>query len=1014
MGDTSSQVRVTQPETAPVNEELLPHDMPTSPHVGSPVPTEVPATPLRTDPPTVISGQAPILPPSASDSACRILEGRVMPGDRMGHFDLVEYVGGGGMGRVFRAIDTRLARTVALKVLSPEQAADPDALQRFQNEAQSAARLDHDNIVRVYFVGEDRGLHFIVFEFIEGVNVRVLVERKGPLPVAEAISYTLQSAEALAHSDAHGVVHRDIKPSNLLITPEGRVKLIDMGLARLRMVESEAADLTASGVTLGTFDYISPEQARDPRNADIRSDIYSLGCTFFFMLTGRPPFPDGTVLQKLLQHQGDQPPDIRQSRPDLPEEAGRILRKMMAKDPRHRYASPVELVGDLLTLAEHIGLRPMSPTSKVWLTPQEPRVPFLARHLPWIAPIAALVCIVVVLDLFWSLSASREEAIQGLATAGSDESSSSAKRLDSRSVERTRGASTETPSPPRKLPDDARSAASESGLVADGPAPPSYPKGLADVGTPGTGISKTAVWNESPAKIEPKAEGLGRESETLSNLRKQPVLVTNETPSDRADIASRDRAATANNGPTMVASPAKSSPVENPAASPRPVASTAAPSPGSTAGAAAPPNVPPSNVPPPVSESRSSGDAKVPGLLVVSQRGDGEGEYATLAAALAVARDGDVVELRYDGQRQERPMKMSNLRITVRAGRGYRPAVVFRPTETDPVKCPRSMITLTSGRLTVADVALELDVPRHVAADNWAMFETRGGQTVRLERCVFSIRNASDQLTAYHPDVAFFRTIPIPQAEGGFTGVQAATPLTTLELADCIARGEATFLRVDDLQPVHLLWDNGLLVTTERLLAASGGDNAPRPDEMLRLELQHVTGVVRSGLCRLTSSPSNPHQLTVQLGCSDCIWQGTPGMPFIEQEGEASPERFREHIVWNGERNCYEDIDVFWAIRSLDPDTPAETFHFDAWTRHWGPSRESQSSTERLDWVAIPSPNRALHTHGPSDYTLSSGASAGGEEEIGAVVKKLPQAPAEPAETKQTNDRRTHRNAFDG
>ena len=124
-----------------------------------------------------------------------------MPGDRLGHFELIEYVGGGGMGRVFRAIDTRLGRMVALKILSPEQAADPDTLQRFQNEAQSAARLDHDNIARAYYVGEDRGLHYIAFEFVEGVNVRELVEQRGPLPLAEAISYTLQVAEALAHAE---------------------------------------------------------------------------------------------------------------------------------------------------------------------------------------------------------------------------------------------------------------------------------------------------------------------------------------------------------------------------------------------------------------------------------------------------------------------------------------------------------------------------------------------------------------------------------------------------------------------------------------------------------------------------------------------------------------------------------------------------------------------------------------------------------------------------------------------
>ncbi len=196
------------------------------------------------------------------------------------------------------------------------------------------------------------------------------------------------------------MVHRDIKPSNVLITPEGRVKLIDMGLARLRDADPAADDLTQSGVTLGTFDYISPEQARDPRIADVRSDIYSLGCTLFFMLTGRPPFPEGTVLQKLLQHQGDEPPEVTTFRPDVPEQLSRVMRKMMAKDPRRRYASSAELTADLLAQAEQIGLRPMSPASRVWLTPPQQTVPFFQRHLPWMAPVAALLCVVLLVDRY--------------------------------------------------------------------------------------------------------------------------------------------------------------------------------------------------------------------------------------------------------------------------------------------------------------------------------------------------------------------------------------------------------------------------------------------------------------------------------------------------------------------------------------------------------------------------------------------------------------------------------------
>src|SRR5204863_7405654 len=144
-------------------------------------------------------------------------------------------------------------------------------------------------------------------------------------------------ADALWDAFRRDVVHRDIKPSNMLITSDGVAKLVDMGLARLHQVEHTDNDLTASGVTLGTFDYISPEQARDPRSADVRSDLYSLGCSLYFMLVGQPPFPHGTVLQKLLQHQGEEPSDVSELRPDVPYELSRILRTLLAKNPARRY-----------------------------------------------------------------------------------------------------------------------------------------------------------------------------------------------------------------------------------------------------------------------------------------------------------------------------------------------------------------------------------------------------------------------------------------------------------------------------------------------------------------------------------------------------------------------------------------------------------------------------------------------------------------------------------------------------
>ncbi|HAA49396.1 MAG TPA: serine/threonine protein kinase, partial [Planctomycetaceae bacterium] len=225
-------------------------------------------------------------------------------GVELDHFIIDERIGVGGMGAVFRARDTRLGRGVALKVLSPVQSLDSGAVQRFRNEARAAAGLDHDNIARVFYVGEDRGLHFIAFEYITGTKVRDLIAAGGPLDPADAVNYTLQIASALVHTNSVGVVHRDVKPSNIIITPTGRAKLVDLGLARNPELNQTSEDLTSDGTTLGTFDYISPEQARDPRGVDVRCDIYSLGCTLYHMLTGEPPYPDGNAFQKLLDHQG--------------------------------------------------------------------------------------------------------------------------------------------------------------------------------------------------------------------------------------------------------------------------------------------------------------------------------------------------------------------------------------------------------------------------------------------------------------------------------------------------------------------------------------------------------------------------------------------------------------------------------------------------------------------------------------------------------------------------------------
>lgn len=377
-----------EPEPFPLSEKAEPAGPWSSGSVGSGAERET------GDPPTVRTGS------SARRARGDIVAGPPLPlpqpGDRIDSFELEEAIGVGGMGAVFRALDTRLDRHVALKILPPEQASDPEVVQRFYQEGRAAARLDNENIARVYTIDHDVKYHFIAFEYIEGITIRQRVERNGPLPVAEAINFTLQIAGALVHASERGVVHRDIKPSNIIITPQGRAKLVDMGLAR-RFERGGDDGLTQSGMTLGTFDYISPEQARDPRDVDVRSDLYSLGCTLFHMLTGRPPFPEGTVLQKLLQHQEDPPPDVRALNPAVPPDLANILVKLMAKDRDRRYQAPEQLVRDLLTVAGALGLRSVSPEGLVWMSATHPAG--WEHHLVWALPTLALA--VVVCGLVW-------------------------------------------------------------------------------------------------------------------------------------------------------------------------------------------------------------------------------------------------------------------------------------------------------------------------------------------------------------------------------------------------------------------------------------------------------------------------------------------------------------------------------------------------------------------------------------------------------------------------------------
>jgi|GEM_PF-1725063 len=261
----------------------------------------------------------------------------------LGKYKLLSYIGAGGMSTVYLGEHLLMRRRVAIKILPTARVNDSSYLDRFHREARAIASLDHINIVRAYNVDNDNNLHYIVMEYVEGSDLERVVIKEGPLSYERAVDYLKQSADGLEHAHTRGMIHRDIKPSNLLLDKEGTIKILDMGLARLTGLEERNLTMEHKENVLGTTDYLAPEQAIDSHNIDARADLYSLGCTLYFLLTGKPPFPDGTLAQRLVKHQTDEPKEINTYRPDVPADLVDICRKMRAKKPANRYASAAEL-----------------------------------------------------------------------------------------------------------------------------------------------------------------------------------------------------------------------------------------------------------------------------------------------------------------------------------------------------------------------------------------------------------------------------------------------------------------------------------------------------------------------------------------------------------------------------------------------------------------------------------------------------------------------------------------------
>ena len=315
----------------------------------------------RLDPYTQALRRKGNLPPAPKPLATRMIaDGLITPfqGQQLllgrhrnfilGRYKILEPLGAGGMGRVFLCEHLVMRHRVAVKMLPRKKKEDPARVARFFREARAVAALSHPNIVRAHDIDtSNEQYHYIVMDYVDGVSLHDLVQKRGPLDPAHAANYVAQIARGLQHISEAGLIHRDLKPANLLLDRDGLVKILDLGLARFSDDEDRITEKYNDTTLLGTADFISPEQSQMGGDIDIRSDIYCLGASFYYLLTARVPFESESIMQKILGHQLRDPQPIRELRPQVPPEMDAVVRKMMAKKPKARYQTPAELLDAL-------------------------------------------------------------------------------------------------------------------------------------------------------------------------------------------------------------------------------------------------------------------------------------------------------------------------------------------------------------------------------------------------------------------------------------------------------------------------------------------------------------------------------------------------------------------------------------------------------------------------------------------------------------------------------------------
>ncbi len=576
--------------------------------------------------------------------------------------------------------------------------------------------------------------------------------------------------------------------------------------------------------------------------------------------------------------------------------------------------------------------------------------------MPWMLPLVALAAIVLALDYFWSSDSSGSWVPQSERAGASDPASGPAD-----GGKAGPSATSQKSGPPAEAATD-----SSKGTPAARPAAETTTSATQNAASTAARATPPAKTPPTPAGQRPAEPPAGKaDAKTPAADSNPPVDTTPEkAPAPGTAKTATSSGETARGEATVAGS-------SDAAAN-----STALPEREATAGRPAPPRE---------------------GVLIVGEPDEGGRVFNTLHAACTAAKSGDVIELRYNGVREERPIALANSKLTIRAGDRYTPIVRFRPTEPDPVKSPRSMIALAGGQLTLINLQIELEVPRSVPADHWMMFALENVDQIRVDHCILTVRNAGFGQAAYHAGVAFFSLHAPPGSTSILHDPNSSEDRTVnIQLHNCLARGEATFIQSDDLQGVRLNWDNGWLATSERLLSVGGGAQ-PQQTGPIEISLQHVTALTRSGLAMINDGLMPAAPTPVEFKCSDSILAlpAAAAAPLIEQRHNDRLADYHSRLQWTGDRDFYQGYEIFWKIVGNAPDDTLQ-MTFAPWQAAWGEARENLARVGNVHWKSLPGMDVPFSEQTPADYVLSGDdeitplGNASDGRDVGHLADRLP------------------------